>query len=167
VDPIALVLALLAWPHAADVERLGHRDFHTRDAAHTRLEAAGWRAWPALLAAKPASPEAAMRVERLSAAMPDVERIAAKVLLGTDPAEEVQSNLAAWFAADPDRLARLGEKLDQVGQLKPCIQNAQTWIEQKPYLRGSIAGDCLELVRRHRRAMKMPPPKQMPAPGQL
>jgi hypothetical protein len=134
------LLSLIAcWVFGWDVAALGDRGYAVRAAAHARLKAVGWLAYPALeRGAASAVPERASRCEELLAGL-------------STPWDWAETGCAAGVTpVHPDAgrefLERVCRRVDLMGGWG--AGGSWAWAERTPYMRGTLAGDVAHVVRR-------------------
>ena len=154
MDLVFLLSGLLFGP---DVERLGDPAFHVRHAAHERLRAASWAAYPALLrAATSPNAERAVRAADLLDALdgPFWTLVEAEgVARGLTPLPEAASpHLVRWACRRAQALG--GWDGDLWG-----------WVQSRPYATGSLWGDADHAIRKAAKARAEAPPKAVKTGG--
>lgn len=144
-----LLFLFSAWAFGPDVHALGSPEFHQRHAAHRRLAAAGWLAYPALLSGLTSPvPERAARCETLIDGLESPVRLLLEV-----------EGMARGTLPIPDDtpeavLAAVCRRVDHLGGWR--TPNAWQWAKTPAHHRGTVAGDC-EYVARFAAAQRVAP----------
>ena len=148
------------------VDALGSPDYHARAAADSRLSAAGWLAYPALLdGLASACPERADRCGRLIERLPTAagvlargtDRAAAGVLRSAGPVPELTPD--AWLLLEP-AVCRAAERAGAVrvpngpAAVYVLTDGYGTWCRSRPFLSGSHGGDVRLLAEGVRRGTR-------------
>jgi hypothetical protein len=159
-----LAAACWAW-YGGDVERLGHREYAVRAAAHSRLQAAGAWAVPALwVGRRTGSPERVMRVESILARRASVWRKAIWAVLSRPDVTDDQLRLVGEvMAADPELASQVYAAVDHAGGFWSA--SSEQWARSRPYHTADLAGENVHVLRAVRNARLFATPVGSPRPA--
>ena len=161
---MTLLMALSWFLHGGDVDRLGHRDYAVRAAAHRRLQAAGPWAVPALWAGRRnGNQEKAMRIglilgRRLSA----WEGVIWSVMSRKDVTDSQLKLVGEVMALNPVLAAQVYDAIDLSGGF--WSRSSETWTRQKPYHTVDLATENTYVLKGVREALLFPTPPQAEVP---
>jgi hypothetical protein len=146
-----LILAFLTCNEQVDIDRLAHRDYHTRSQAMYRLSHGNYRAYLLVINAKHINAEQQWRLSELEHQYQfRVRRTMCDALLSGKLPGCADLALCEWFTTDCERFRYLGQRID-AKRCRWCPDsNSQMWIQATPYMHGTIAGDALELIHQCR-----------------
>jgi hypothetical protein len=134
------LLALISgFFYGGDVDRLGSPSFAERYAAHNRLSAAGWLAYPALWADGSDNPERAWRCDELMTRLDGSvwDCLAAEgCAKGLFPVPET---------ATPAFIRLVCHRVDSLGG--GVWNDSYAWVKGVPYARGTLTADCQYVIR--------------------
>jgi len=158
------MLMAFSWLcYGGDVDRLGHRDYAVRAAAHRRLQAAGPWAVPALWAGRRnGNQEKAMRIglilgRRLSA----WEGVIWSVMSRKDVTDSQLKLVGEVMALNPLLAAHVYAAIDLSGKF--WSRSSEAWTRQKPYHTADLTSENAYVLRVVREALlAKPPPPEVP-----